>query len=115
MEVAMRRLLLLAPLPLVLSACVYTSAVPLGDPADAPLEEALVGDWLVQDENPDEDDSEVVLPFDSAGIRIQRFNQHEYLIAYEEWTCGDFRLPRRVERRLRAFVSMVDTTRFLNI
>jgi hypothetical protein len=114
LEVTMRGVPLLT-LALLLPGCVYTSAIPLGDPAAAPFDQALVGDWIVESEGADDEAVGDALPIDSAGIRVHRFNQHEYLIEYHEWACAEFRVPRAVERRLRAFISTVDTVRFLNI
>jgi hypothetical protein len=103
----MRRLLLLLPLAFLLPACAYTSPVPLGDPASAPLDEALVGDWVGRAEEGG--------PGDSATIRIRRFNQHEYLVEWDLWECQAYRPPQFYDRRLRVFITAVDSVRFLNI
>jgi hypothetical protein len=103
----MQRLLLLLPLAVLLPGCAYTSPVPLGDPADAPLDEALVGDWVGEAEEGG--------PGDSATIRVRRFKQHEYMVEWHLWECQMYRPPQFRDRRLRAFITAIDSVRFLSI
>lgn len=99
----MRSSSLLLPLMLSLQACVYESAVPLGDPDPASFDEALIGDWL-----PAEEASELRTAADTqaALLHVRRGSGPEYAITRDR---------RDDEIRGRAFITEVDDVRFLNI
>lgn len=104
----MRRRLLPLPLLFLLAACAYTSRVPLAAPDAHAFDEALFGGWIASD-----DDS---LPdAGSLPVLVTRFNEHEALVEWQRWACADFSVPRHEKRRLRIFLTRIDSVAFLNI
>ena len=96
----MRRLSLLLILALALPACgIYDSAIPIDEPAAASFDPALVGSWLAESE----EDADAL-------VQVHRFNEREYLI---EWS--EVEHSTRAPQTARAFVTILDDARFLNI
>jgi len=81
---------------LLLAACPYGSEFPLGSPADAVEDEALIGTWET-----------LAGGTEDLTLIISSFGGRELLIRAEN--------PEEEPETLRAFVSAVDGERFLNI
>jgi len=94
------KLLAAAPLVLLLAACPYSSVWTLGDPAQAPMDSALVGDWNAQDP----ESKQVVT------ITFLPYNAHE-LVAFSR----DADDPHGKVESYRAFVTVIDGVNFLNM
>ncbi len=80
---------------LALSACPYTSKVPLSSPDEAKIDPELIGTWVFTDEQ-DKIDHEI--PFFA-------FNEHEYLIVIHDGKETAY---------FRAFTTDIEGRKFLN-
>jgi hypothetical protein len=100
----MRRLLLLLPVLLTLPGCVYSSAVPLGDPDPAAFDEALLGVWVAAEESESADEAD--------SLAISRSGPGEYRVEWEDELDNG---TRRVARAVTIFVTHIGDVRFLNI
>ena len=78
--------------------CPYEAKVPLGESGKAPLDATLLGEWK---------NAEQGEPFT---MTIQQFNDHELLLLGAEIKKGSCECEA-----LRAFVTMIDDERFLNV
>jgi len=108
--------MLLLPLVSALPACdYYYSPVPLADAADAPLDERLLGQWVALDDDAEAGLLQEVAGADTVGIQVYRFSEHEYLIEWPEYVCRNFRTPELMDHRMRAFITVIDNVRFLNL
>jgi hypothetical protein len=85
---------------LVLAGCPYSSEHPLGDPATAVLDKALVGAWVTTDPETRETSTVTFLPF----------NDHELVGVGAEGGSS----PGSI-MTFRLFVTVIDGQRFLNI
>ncbi len=94
------KLLAAAPLALLLAACPYSSEWTLGDPAKAPMDSALVGEWNARDP----ESKQVVT------ITFLPYNTHE-LVAFSR----DADDPHGKVDSYRAFVTVIDGVSFLNM
>jgi len=85
---------------LSLSACPFSSDLPLGLPADASLDGALTGTWQAQDPESQQWVSITFVPF----------NEREYVALTHD--PGE---KEEKEKLWRVFVTLIDEERFLNI
>ena len=82
----------------LLAGCPYESRSPLGKPAEAKIDEKLLGRWKFEDKEKKE----------SGLVTISRFNESELLIVLEEE-------GKKEQGMMRGFVTDIDGTKFLNL
>lgn len=94
------KLLAAVPILLLLAACPFSSPWTLGDPAKAPLDSALIGDWSARDPESKQLVTITFLPY----------NAHE-LVAFSR----DAEDPHGKVEAYRAFITVIDGVSFLNM
>jgi len=88
--------MLIVAVTLALTCCPFTSDLPLSSPADAALDNALLGKWRARDPDTEQ----------WTTMRFLAFNDREYVA----WTTE----PDGKTEVYRAFVTVIDGERFLN-
>lgn len=85
-------------IPLLLSGCPYQSRIPLSLPGEAKIDKELIGKWKYENKEGNE----------LGMVTISKFNDHELLIVLKE-------KDKNYCEMLRAFVTIIDKEKFLNI
>lgn len=99
----MRLVSSLLPAALALQACVYSSPVPLADPADAVFDEALLGAWLPLDVTAE---LRTAADTQAALVHVARDTGNAYLVSHR-WESSD--------EQGQAYVIVLDDVRLLTL